>query len=416
MSRVKHVTMLIVKLVFILLCFLASAVMTSLQMYRTDEIRIVDGLEDKDISVLGENFESTGASLSYEITDEGIVFDIVQSGERYDDITVLIDFPPAVYDTTYLREMLGNRAEKETEYIAAMEEGPWRSGIEFALKTDETFSSRDTNFTLTDPDGKEYSKPVFVKMANKSNLTEDFKLTKNERVYILLTFGTPETGALPSGRYTLTAGINVRGHYDESITPPALSVFETIGTFARVCGNAIKELGLGIFSPSSWLTFYGLMAVLGWLFYLFRDIRVVISVFLAVLSDNWSGAGEIVYAVYRNGCRVGTYVDDTGNFAKIAMALIVAMLCWFVLIITIPLRILWYIIRDIIYIIKEDDEALDEFSYSGNLIGSIGTFLILFGFTGIMGAGKIAGIICLVIGIIAVIIANKLCRACEDYV
>ena len=92
------------------------------------------------------------------------------------------------------------------------------------------------------------------------------------------------------------------------------------------------------------------------------------------------------------------------------------MLCWFVLIITIPLRILWYIIRDIIYIIKEDDEALDEFSYSGNLIGSIGTFLILFGFTGIMGAGKIAGIICLVIGIIAVIIANKLCRACEDYV
>ena len=50
MSRVKHVTMLIVKLVFILLCFLASAVMTSLQMYRTDEIRIVDGLEDKDIS------------------------------------------------------------------------------------------------------------------------------------------------------------------------------------------------------------------------------------------------------------------------------------------------------------------------------------------------------------------------------
>lgn len=416
MSRIKHLTMLIMKLVFIVICFIASAVMTSLMEYRTDEIRIGDGITEKDILVFDSDFESTGASLSYEISDGDIIFDIVQSGERYDDIAVLITYPPAVYDTTYLRDMLGKRADKEQEYLTAMENGPWYGNIDFALKSDKTFSTDRSGFTFTDPDLNDYSEPVFVKAANKSNITADFKLTKDERVDVYLIFGSSEYGALPSGRYTLSADLNIVGHYDEAYAAPTLSAFERMGTIMRVSARAVKEAGLGIFRPSSWLTFYGLMAVLGWFIYLYRDARVVISIFLAVLSDNWSGAGTIVYNVYRNGVHVGTYADDTGNFAKLAIALIVAMISWFVLTVTIPLRILWYLIRDIIYLFAEDDEALDEFSYLGNLLGSIGIYLALFGFAGIMGAGMVVGIISLVVGIVLVVIGTKLCKECEDYV
>ena len=417
MSRFKHLTMLIMKLVFIVICFIASAVMTSLMEYRTDEIRIGDGITEKDILVFDSDFENTGASLSYEISDGDIIFDIVQSGERYDDIAVLITYPPAVYDTTYLRDMLGKRVEKEQEYLAAMENGPWLGNIDFALKSDKTFSTDRSSFTFTDPDLNDYTESVFVKAANRSNITADFKLTKDERVDIYIIFGSSEYGALPSGRYTLSADLNVVGHYDSEAYPaPKLSPFERVGTIMRVSARAVKDAGLGIFRPSSWLTLYGLIAILGWFMYLYRDARVVISIFIAVLSDNWSGAGTIVYNVYKNGIHVGTYADDTGNFAKIAIALIAAMISWFVLTVTIPLRILWYLIRDIIYLFAEDDEALDEFSYLGNLLGSIGIYLALFGFAGIMGAGMVIGIISLVVGIVLVVIGTKLCKDCEDYV
>lgn len=416
MSRIKHLTMLIMKVVFIVLAFVIAAVFTALQSHSTDKIMVGDGITENDILIYDEDFEKTGASVSVELSNGDIIFDIVQSGERYDDIRVNILCQPAEYNTAYLSEMLGDRTGKEKEYYDAMEKGPWLCNFHYSLKSDKMLSTDRAGFVFTDPDGNEYDESVFVKMANKSKMTDDFKVNKDERVAIELVFGSPTLGALPSGRYTLTADLNVKGLYEGTVEAPKLNPFQAIGTFFRVCGYAIRNTGWGIFAPTSWLTFYGIVLLLGWFMYLYRDVRVVISVFLAVLSDDWSGAGTIMYTVYKNGVRVGTYADDTGNFAKVAIALIVAMLAWVVLTVTIPLRILWYLIRDIIYLIKDDDEALDEFSYLGNLLGGIGIYIAMFGFAGVMGAGVVIGVISLVIGVGLIIFGTKLCRDCEDYI
>ena len=84
MSRVKHLTTLIMKLVFLTLVCAATMVMSAMQSVSTDEISIAKDLDENSIDVLTEN----GATVTWEVVDGELVFDIKQSGDHYDDITV----------------------------------------------------------------------------------------------------------------------------------------------------------------------------------------------------------------------------------------------------------------------------------------------------------------------------------------
>lgn len=56
---------------------------------------------------------------------------------------------------------------------------------------------------------------------------------------------------------------------------------------------------------------------------------------------------------------------------------------------------------------------LEDFSYSGNLIGSVGIHVIFMGLAGVFGTAKIFGVIALIVGVAMCIAAHFLCRSKE---
>ena len=75
MNRVKHLTMIILKVVFILLCFVLASAMTTLQnapLARFDEMKGHIGAENCEVLVLSEG----DGSVVYDMMDGKILFDI----------------------------------------------------------------------------------------------------------------------------------------------------------------------------------------------------------------------------------------------------------------------------------------------------------------------------------------------------
>ena len=73
MSRAKHLTALIFRIVFIVLVFVATMVMSAMQMYSTDQIPIARDFGENNIDVITEN----GATVEWEAVDGELVFDII---------------------------------------------------------------------------------------------------------------------------------------------------------------------------------------------------------------------------------------------------------------------------------------------------------------------------------------------------
>ena len=162
----------------------------------------------------------------------------------------------------------------------------------------------------------------------------------------------------------------------------------------------------------NWLTFYGVMIVTGMFIYLWRDLRMMVKIFSAIMDSMSTGVRVIIHT-YINGAYAGsreTYEGSSGIF----LASIITVICFMVFTITIPLRILIYIIRDIVYLFVEDYD-LDEFSFIGNIMGSVGIYVVVFGFVGLLSANLIVGGISTVAGLIMCIVASKLCKNKEEY-
>ena len=420
MSRAKHVGMLVFKLVFILLCFAAASVFTVLQnipLNRFDTLKAPVGLEECQLMAMDSRFEEIGAALSYEIQEGQIVFDLTQSGEDYEDVSVLITYPDFTYDSgamrAYLEETLGKEgADGEEAYLNAMEEGPWRCYYSFQLlKEGEGADAGNVVYTLSDPDANEHTESFKSADSSERARVNDMYIGKGENATFMLTFGAEDTGALPSGRYVFKADLGVSGLYYED--GPRISFGSTAKILFTTCMETIEQKGLNIFSVNNWLTFYGLMVVLGMFIYLWRDLRAMIKIFCAVMDSAGEGTYVIVHT-YINGAYAGSRTELVGG-PSIILALIVTVLCYFVFLLSIPLRILIHLIRDIVYLFKEDYE-LEGFSVIGNILGSVGVYVLIFGFVGLMGAGYLIGGIGTVLGIGMCIAAHVLCkRREEDY-
>ena len=412
MNRAKHITMLVFKILFIILCFAIASVFTVLQsipLNRFDKLKNKIGLDACEILVMNDN----GASLSYEVVDGKINFDIKQNGDNYDDLIVLITFPKITYDSSemrdYLYETIGDRAEKEEEYLKAMEEGPWKTNLSFKLTGNtEGVNSKNTIYTITDPDLNENTD--FVKMDNdESSIMREVYAENNEELTFMLTFGAKSLGALKSGKYTFSAELSMAGLYDNNAR---LSFLTTMNVITSVCGEAIRDKGLNIFKVENWLTFYGVMVVIGMFIYLWRDLRAMLKIFSAITDSMGEGVRVIVHT-YINGAYAGSREEIQGG-PSIFAALIISILCFMVFVLTIPIRIIIFIIRDIVFLFIEDYD-LDEFSYIGNILGSVGIYVLIFGLVGLLSASVLLGGICTVVGIIMCIVASILCKRKEEY-
>ena len=408
MNRVKHLTMIILKVVFILLCFVLASAMTTLQnapLARFDEMKGHTGAEGCEVLVLSED----DGSLEYDVVDGKIVFDIVQSGDRYDELEVVISYPAYKYDISpmrdYLYDTIGESAKREEGYLKAMEEGPWRTTYQFRL-TGDAENDSNASYTLLTADDAEYT-PSFKAGDNEFTKIEDLRIDKDEELSFILTFGSERGGALESGRYVFESDLAVNGLYEETAS---LSMLTTVNVLWKTCIQSVQENGLKIFTVNNWLSFYGAMIALGMFIYLWRDLRTMVKIFCAVTDSMGEGVHVIVHT-YINGVYAGSRHEIQGG-PSIFGALIVTVLAYMFFLLTIPIRILIYLVRDIVYLFVEDYD-LDDFSYTGHILGSVGIYVLLFGIVGLLSASTVIGIICTIIGLVACIIASKLCSRNE---
>ncbi len=394
--------MLIFKLVFITLVCAASMVMSAMQTVSTDEIPIARDFGDDNIEVLAEN----GATLTWEVVDGELVFDINQSGDNYDDLTVILTFENVGYNASYIRSMLGDDADDYEEFISEMENGPWLGHCNFCLKGESFFTVGGGKYTFGDNTLTEYVHSVLSSGANTTEQTEAFDVDKDSgSVIALLTFGSEDSGALENGRYTLKADLKL-GHPEGKQLD--ISLLKQAGIVMRLGVRAVADAGLGIFNVTSWLTFYGVMVILGWFIYLWRDLRTMVKIFFAILE----GDGTIVIVrTYINGIYQGEHTEYQ-NGGNLFIALLLTILCYVVFLVTIPIRILIHIIRDIIYLFKEDDD-IEEFSFFGHILGSVGIYALIVGFVYLMSASYVVGAIAGALGLAMCIAAHFMCRAAE---
>ncbi len=416
MSRVKHIVMLVFKAVFIILCFVTATMFTALSDMDTGELDGLKGhmaMETVEISVMDAMFADVGASLSYEIADGKIIFDLVQSGGSYDDVAVFLNYPAFEYDAdamrTYLQNTVGDRAAQEEAYLSAMEKGPWNLNYSFRMVGEKSGSgSYGTSYTVVDPALEGYSEILRTEDDDDRCRIENVYTEKGDRLSFMLIFGSETFGALPSGRYVFEADLSVSGLYENNAS---LSLGTTVHILTSTCMKALAEQGWDIFTVENWLTFYGAMIVTGMFVYLWRDLRSLKKIFGAMLEERHPPV-RVIVTVYVNGyvSEQYSYMDDGTSMIA---AFVVTLLAYILFLLTYPLRILIHIIRDIVYLFKEDDD-IEEFSLIGNILGSAGVYVLLFGVVGLLGANYLLGAIGTVVGIGMCVGAHFLCKAVED--
>ncbi|MBR2900952.1 MAG: hypothetical protein IKC39_01770, partial [Clostridia bacterium] len=159
------------------------------------------------------------------------------------------------------------------------------------------------------------------------------------------------------------------------------------------------------------LVFYGAMIITGMFVYLWRDLRSLKKIFGAMLEERYPPV-RVIIKVYVNGYLTDTYsyIDDGTSMLG---AFFVALLCYALFLITYPLRILVNIVSDIVHLIRDDDE-IEGFSIIGNVLGSVGIYVLLFGVVGLVGAGYLIGGICTAVGLGMCIGAHFICKYREE--
>lgn len=407
MSRVKHGIFLVCKILFLLGCFLLASSYTALAAFVAggplDATKGKMDLSGCEILV----FDGAGQSLSYEEKDGKIVFDIEQKLAGEEPLCVAITFPAYTYDVApmrdFLKDILGENAAREEAYLRAMEEGPWRSHLNLTLSGDvEGKFPQNCIYTVEDPDGGAHTFSV-----SREDRLEDVFVSKGEKLTFLLSFGVDGRGNLSSGRYELSAEISMAGLWAGDA--PSLSFFSTVEILGKTVARGAAERGPAIFQVENWLIFYGAMIAFGCFVYLWRDVRNMIKIFGALME----GEGvPVIISTYVNGVCVESYESTSGG-PSVFLALLVTVLCYMVFLLTIPIRILIHIVRDIIYLIREDYE-LDGFSLLGNILGSVGIYVAVFGVAGLFGGSPVVGGIAAVVGIAMCVVAGILCKRKEE--
>ena len=404
MSRAKHLVTLIFKLVFLVLVCAATMVMGAMQTASADEIPLAKDFDEKDINAVTAN----GATVTWEIVDGELVFDINQSGEAYDDIAVFLTFDNIAYDSSFMRTLLGENAGEHEEFISEMENGPWLAHCNFCLKGESFFTTgSNRSYTFSDAAMTDYVKTVMSSGANKIEQTESFNVSKEEgSVMVMLTFGAEGEGAMKNGKYTLKADLKLLHPEGKQLNIGLLDQAVMVLKFAV---KAVSEAGLDIFNITNWLTFYGVLVILGWFIYLWRDLRTMVKIFFALLEGDGT---RVIIRTYINGVFAEEH-EEYANGSNTFIALMLTILCYVVFLVTIPIRILIHIIRDIIYIFKEDYD-IEAFSFVGNFFGSVGIYALIVGIVGLASANHVVGAIAGGLGLVLCIAAHFICKHREE--
>lgn len=403
MTKGKHLVLLIFRVLFIIMCFFVVTLSSVLTNAETDKVHFVNDLTTTNILVDNKN----GAEVNVSMEDGKIAIEIIKSGSNYNDLEITIFSDKVEYDVSFIEKALGDKAKENEEYINAMKEGPWNASYSFRLMKE---NGETGTYTVVDPDNNSNSYTVMSDLANTYDKTNNFKISKDESVPFTIVLGSDSSGSLKEGIYNLEIEINISSLYNDNITVPKISFAGKVSLITDLIIDTLKKTSLkDIFSVSSWLSFYGIVCLFGALYFLWKDLRSAIIVGIIVAKYGFSAGVDGIKQTFVNGQLVSQEKTTIGGSSGALQGILAFMLAYFVLTITLPLRIIYLIIDDIIHLFIDDKRKV-KIPVLGNILGSLGLYMFFLGFVIVVGKlySIIIGAIILVVGIILMIIARKM--------
>lgn len=427
MGRVKHAVRL-----FLLVAVLVAAALFALAVkpvgnYALYTVATAAEAEDDAVTVECKN----GATASVSRENGTLVFDVVQSGENFDDICVTIAFPAASYDTKALAEKLGvtdfgnasnqddengengesgksgkeistNNATKEEKLLSAFKSGAWLARVNFSFRAARAESVSGAIYTLALGGGAAQEREISAPDDEKIVSTGDFKLSAGEATKIKITFGGKDGGAMRSGRYILAADLQITGLSDNP-----LSIWEKIGVAFEVAGEAFSRLGLsGLIREGSFLAIYGYFCAFIGAAFLWKDLRNSFTLAAAVVTKKY--VKEYAVRMFLRGEIVSDGEFSTGGKRLLASVFlgIVFYALWLAFA---PFRIITLAAADGYYAVTGDIYE-KRWSLGGNVLLSLGIAFVFCG-AGLMAGGSVAvGLLVGLAGAGALVFGNLLCK------
>ncbi len=404
MGRTKRIVDLVIRVVFIVLCFVATYLFNAYS--EADFGGKISFVEGAEIDVFTHN----GAEASYTVEDGVLVLDIKKAGEKHSDISLVLEISDIRFDTSYYEELLGKRGEEYAEYIQALKDGPWDGSLHYQVTGESLLSTGDKYYTIFDMISTQENK-VASSQANTKEVSETTWFESGESCIIMLDMGTESTGPLPAGKYYIHVDLVLTGPSD--VASPAGAKLNIFAEFTR---DAMAQTSVSsMFRIDSLMTFYGMMVAFGCVFFMYQDLRACFKIAIAAFRAGGPPI-SIISRTYVNGVCVGyTYVHDEGAFfVKLLIAMITFMFVYMFFLLTIPIRMIIIICKDIFHIASGDANE-EGFPIFGNLIGTVGVYGLLFAWMGFMASWNMAlVIISLIIAIPALVFASKLCKKGEE--
>ncbi len=406
-ERSKRLIDIFIRGGFIILCFILTYIFNVLTDFSYgNTVSLTEG-ENVKVEIITEN----GAVASYEQLEDGrIAVNVTKAGANWDDITVILSVNSAEFDTSRIEAELGDAAEEYREHLDALAAGPWIGCMHYRMTGEALLTDTDISYTFTDAALDEYLEGVLSSAANTMKVSNDMTFEKGEGAIAMFTMGAEADGALPEGKYYIETEIAFTGlESGESVLPTAVGARVLFG----MLGDTLAKTPVtSFFKVSSLLTFYGMMVAFGAIFFGYVDLRSAIRIGIRASQ----GVGEAVLVTvrtYSDGYLIDetSYWDDGGSIFRGIVAFI---LSYMLFLLTIPLRLVVIIIKDIVHLII-GDENYDCYSLLGNVLGSIGVYALLAGVVGLMaGASLLIPAIALPVGVVLLIIAGKLCKDAEE--
>ncbi len=402
MGRTKRAIDLAIRVAFILLCFVVTYLFNAFAGLVDDNADFLTREDRIQLQLKGD------AQATYTVEDGEVILDVQKAGSNYDDIALLLSAKSA-FNTELIRKSLGDSAADYEKELAAMENGPWTGKMYYVLSGDKVFTTQKGEYTFVDGDSVKHTQRPSSKSANTRDGTDEMTFEKDQGITAAFILGSEETGPLPAGKYTLSAHVILRTA-DGSLELPFAA---RLAQFGNVTKEALSTTSFGdLFKVSSLLTFYGAMCAFCFIFFGYQDLRS--SLKLALIAAR-AGGPVVTYTVktYINGVFEGSEeYTDTGF--RFMIFVLVFILLEFLFVITIPLRLLIIIIKDIYHIIADDPDE-EGFSIFGNILGSFGFYALIFGAVQMVMSQYVVGGIVLAIALALLIFAGKLCKKYEEY-
>ncbi len=408
MGRTKRVIDLVVRVVFIVLCLVLTYLFNAVGNFTTGSD--INMLTEESAELLVDG--NAEAKMSFE--DGKAVVEVITPGDKYTDITVLINVDKISPDTSVLKDAVGEMDGETKEYFEKLDNGPWVTKMHYQLTGDELFANDKSMYTFSDGIHDDYPMGVASSGANQDNVSDELVYEKGDGALAVFTLGSEDTGSLPAGKYYLTSSLYFTGVENEDGTVEKMPRSASASAFGTLALNALKNTSFtSFFEISSLLTFYGMIVAFGCVFYLYSDLRSAIKIG-AIAAAGDGKVYTVVISTYINGVYSGSRTETYTNGSPF-IGCVAFVLSYMLFIITIPLRMVVIIIKDIIHIAAGDANE-EGFPLFGNLFGSIGVYAALVCFITLYTSAPVVwSIIAGVIAIPCLIIAGKLCRNAEEY-